>query len=275
MSAYPRSIIFCRKINNVRIESGIVTWRIVVWKRRKAMTASQKFRKDSFIPSEKIRPIVDGRPMEKQEVLVILPMEPPATVQHASAKWVPQIPKGHDGSAVVDVKVSMGEAARSPPPTYTASSSPASTPSTSPRPPALNLPTLTVTHDDSMLSVPPVASPVPSPRRTSSFLKDAPAETNLKPKPSIKGQKLPRKMLVEHTFIPSLADELSIKVGEILTMLEEYEDEWCLVERLGSRSGERGVVPRFCLKERPRGGHKRGQSSASSSVRSGTSTKTQ
>ncbi|EJF66312.1 hypothetical protein BD309DRAFT_561939 [Dichomitus squalens] len=252
---------------------GIATWRIVVWKRRKAMTASQKFRKDSFIPSEKIRPIAEGKPMEKQEVLVILPMEPPATVQH-SAKWVPQIPKGHDGSAVVDVKVSMGEAARSPPPTYTAYKSPASTPSTSPRPPALNLPILTVTHEDNsnMLSVPAVASPVPSPRRTSSFLKEAPAENNLKPKPSIKGQKLPRKMLVEHTFIPSLADELSVKVGEVLTMLEEYEDEWCLVERLGSRSGERGVVPRFCLKERPRG-HKRGQSSTS--VRSGASSKTQ
>ena len=102
-----------------------------------------------------------------------------------------------------------------------------------------------------MLSVPPVASPVPSPRRTSSFLKDAPAETNLKPKPSIKGQKLPRKMLVEHTFIPSLADELSIKVGEILTMLEEYEDEWCLVQRVGGAEPARGVVPRFCVQDGP------------------------
>ena len=158
----------------------------------------------------------------------------------------------------------------SPPPTRARSPSPSSTPSSSPRPPALNLPTVTVTHEEKdHLSVPASAAPTPSPRRTSSFGLDGFGEqANLKAKPSIKGQKLPRKMLVEHTFIPSLADELAIKVGEVLNMLEEYEDEWCLVERIGSRAGERGVVPRFCLKERPRG-HKRGQSSASSSVRSG------
>ncbi|KAI0695855.1 hypothetical protein C8T65DRAFT_710719 [Cerioporus squamosus] len=254
---------------------GIVTWRIVVWRRRKVTTASQKYRQSSFSPSEKIRPIVEGTPMEKQEVLVILPIEPPPSVKPMSGKWKPQIFSVANGANVVDIKSPpAAEAARSPPPTYTAassrSSSPGSTPSSSPRPPALNLPTVTVTHENNdHLSVPAVATPVPSPRRTSSFgMEGLGEQANLRAKPSIKGQKLPRKMLVEHTFIPSLADELAIKVGEVLNMLEEYEDEWCLVERIGSRSGERGVVPRFCLKERPRG-HKRGQSSASSSVRSG------
>ncbi|KAI9068587.1 hypothetical protein FKP32DRAFT_1561393 [Trametes sanguinea] len=264
---------------------GIVTWRIVVWRRRRLRAASQKYRTGSYAPSEKIRPIGEGTPMEKQEVLVILPTEPkPASVRRDEGKWVPQI-TGHtavksvassDTGVVIDVKAPSNDVL-SPPPTYTASNTPSSTPSSSPRPPHLNLPTVTVTHENSTLSVPaPAPSPVPSPRRASSFGVNAPMGTdgqaNLKSKPSVKGQKLPRNMLVEHTFIPSLADELTIKVGETLRMLEEYEDEWCLVERLGSRSGERGVVPRFCLKERPRGHHKRGASSTGqASVRSGKS----
>ncbi|KAI0672688.1 hypothetical protein C8Q78DRAFT_1077033 [Trametes maxima] len=260
---------------------AIVSWRIVVWRRRRLRSASQQYRTGSYATSEKIRPIGEGKPMEKQEVLVILPTEPPASVRRDEGKWVPQIRSYNgvpikDSEVVIDVKAPLPEV-RSPPPTYTASNSPSSTPSSSPRPPALNLPTVMVTHENSTLSVPaPVPSPVPSPRRASSFGVGAPMGTdqqaNLKSKPSVKGQKLPRHMLVEHTFVPSLADELSIKVGETLRMLEEYEDEWCLVERLGSLSGERGVVPRFCLKERPRGQHKRGASSTgTSSVRSGKS----
>ncbi|PIL24512.1 hypothetical protein GSI_14268 [Ganoderma sinense ZZ0214-1] len=247
---------------------GIITWRIVVWRRRKALTASQQYRQSNFSPTEKIRPIEEGRPLEKQEVLVILPMEPPQSVPATSVRWKPQIPRGHETSPVLDVKITPAEAARSPPPTYT----PSGSPSTSPRPPVLKLPIVTVSDENSTLSVPGLPSPVPSPRRTSSFMKEAPTQASVKPKPSLKGQKLPRKMLVEHTFIPSLADELSIKVGDVLTMLEEYEDEWCLVERIGARSGERGVVPRFCLKERPRA-HKRNKSSTS--VKSSTSTKGQ
>lgn len=249
---------------------GIITWRIVVWRRRKALTASQQYRQSNFTPSEKIGPIADGRPMEKQEVLVILPMQPPMSVPASSVKWKPQIPRGYETSAAVDTKMSPPDTARSPPPTYTTASG---SPSGSPRPPALKLPIVTVSDEGNALPVHNnFPSPVPSPRRTSSFMKEAPTEGNMKPKPSLKGQKFPRKMLVEHTFIPSLADELSIKVGEVLTMLEEYEDEWCLVERLGGRSGERGVVPRFCLKERPRA-HKRNKST--SSAKSGTSTRVQ
>ncbi|KAI0374637.1 hypothetical protein BV20DRAFT_381842 [Pilatotrama ljubarskyi] len=261
---------------------AIVTWRIVVWRRRRLCSASQKYRTGSYAPSEKIRPIGEGKAMEKQDVLVIFPAQPPASVTRDDGRWVPQITAynaapamAKDTGVVLDVKTPPSDV-RSPPPTYTASNTPSSTPSSSPRPPHLNLPTVTVTHDNSTLAVPAaVPSPVPSPRRASSFGVGAPMGTdqqaNLKSKPSIKGQKLPRTMLVEHTFVPSLADELSIKVGETLRMLEEYEDEWCLVERLGSRSGERGVVPRFCLKERPRGHHKRGASSTgtSASARSG------
>ncbi|KAI0780395.1 hypothetical protein BD413DRAFT_463945 [Trametes elegans] len=257
---------------------GIVTWRVVVWRRRRLRAASQQYRTGSYSPSEKIRPIGEGKPMEKQEVLVILPTEPTASRRRDEGKWVPQVTAftaGKDLGPVLDLKA-PSNGVRSPPPTYTAMNSSSSSPSSTPRPAHLNLPTVTVTHENSKLSVPaPVPSPVPSPRRASSFGMNAPMGTdqsaNLKSKPSVKGQKLPRNMIVEHTFIPSLADELSVKIGETLRMLEEYEDEWCLVERLGSRSDERGVVPRFCLKERPRGFHKRGKSSTgtAASVRSG------
>lgn len=57
-------------------------------------------------------------------------------------------------------------------------------------------------------------------------------------------------MTVSTVYIPSLSDELPIRLGETLRMIEEYEDEWCLVQRVGRR-GERGVIPKFCLIERP------------------------
>ena len=56
-------------------------------------------------------------------------------------------------------------------------------------------------------------------------------------------------MTVSVLYIPSLSDELPIRLGETIRMIEEYEDEWCLVQRVG-RTDERGVIPRFCLTER-------------------------
>lgn len=56
-------------------------------------------------------------------------------------------------------------------------------------------------------------------------------------------------MTVAVLYVPSLSDELPIRLGETIRMIEEYEDEWCLVQRVG-RTNERGVIPRFCLIER-------------------------
>ncbi|KZP01085.1 hypothetical protein CALVIDRAFT_559738 [Calocera viscosa TUFC12733] len=62
---------------------------------------------------------------------------------------------------------------------------------------------------------------------------------------------LPRSMVVISTFTPALSDELSIQVGQVLRMVEEYDDGWCLVERdsINGRKPEQGAVPRFCLDE--------------------------
>jgi hypothetical protein len=66
-------------------------------------------------------------------------------------------------------------------------------------------------------------------------------------------------MVVAVLYVPSLSDELPVRLGETIRMIEEYEDEWCLVQRVG-RTDERGVIPRFCLAERqeviPRAGQR-------------------
>jgi hypothetical protein len=63
---------------------------------------------------------------------------------------------------------------------------------------------------------------------------------------------LPRLMLVSTTFKPTRDDELAVRAGETLRLLKEFEDEWCLVQHVGRPDADKGVVPRFCLVDRPR-----------------------
>jgi len=58
-------------------------------------------------------------------------------------------------------------------------------------------------------------------------------------------------MTVVHSFEPSMDDELPITFGETIRLLEEYGDDWCLVQRVGRMDAEKGVIPRLCLTERP------------------------
>ncbi|OBZ69182.1 hypothetical protein A0H81_10959 [Grifola frondosa] len=250
---------------------GIVTWRVVVWRRRK-VAASARFR--SYPSNEKGAGQGVDLQSEKQEIVVILPTAPSASATRPYTRepaWVPQMRSmdEDDASTVVIVDSSRSQSVvPSPPPTYAVANGTASPPSNSPRsvPAPLNLPIVTVTDEGSTFKARAVSPAVPSPRRTSSFGLDTYKEPTgiAKRISSMKGNKLPRLMTVEHTFVPTLADELSIKIGETLRMLEEYEDEWCLVQRLAD--GEKGVVPRFCVRERPEIGaalakHKRTPSS--------------
>ena len=59
-------------------------------------------------------------------------------------------------------------------------------------------------------------------------------------------------MVVTTSFESNLPDELSLRTGETLRLIREYDDEWCLVQRVGRYTADKGVVPRFCLSERPR-----------------------
>jgi hypothetical protein len=59
-------------------------------------------------------------------------------------------------------------------------------------------------------------------------------------------------MVVATSFQPTRPDELGLRAGETLHLIKEFDDEWCLVQRIGRSNAKRGVVPRFCLSERPR-----------------------
>ncbi|KJZ79265.1 hypothetical protein HIM_01416 [Hirsutella minnesotensis 3608] len=54
---------------------------------------------------------------------------------------------------------------------------------------------------------------------------------------------------IELDFKPTLDDEIALRIGDLVRLLHEYDDGWCLVIRL-DRS-EQGVVPRTCLSTRP------------------------
>jgi len=56
-------------------------------------------------------------------------------------------------------------------------------------------------------------------------------------------------MLVIASYTPTMDDELPVKIGEIVRMLEQFEDGWCLVQRLGKTDEVSGVCPGFCLQE--------------------------
>lgn len=62
----------------------------------------------------------------------------------------------------------------------------------------------------------------------------------------------PRLMFVSRSFEPTYEDdEIQIRIGEAVRVLEGYDNEWCLVQRVGHFDAEQGFVPRHCLAERP------------------------
>ncbi|EMD38230.1 hypothetical protein CERSUDRAFT_93761 [Gelatoporia subvermispora B] len=104
---------------------------------------------------------------------------------------------------------------------------------------------LSIAKSNLAIESPVIASPI----RTSSFGPYNLSPATPKTKAALPTEKLPRLMVVDNTFQPNLPDELTIHVGETLQMMAEYEDEWCLVQRVGGLGGELGVIPRFCLRE--------------------------
>jgi Variant SH3 domain len=106
--------------------------------------------------------------------------------------------------------------------------------------------------DTTSLGVEAQQVPIPSPR-SHSFITHELVIPNQGPSDELSEDKNfghPRVMTVATAFIPNLADELSVEVGELVRMLDEYGDGWCLVQRIGNFDAPKGVVPRFCLHER-------------------------
>jgi len=56
-------------------------------------------------------------------------------------------------------------------------------------------------------------------------------------------------MTVCQTFLPTFPDEVSVRAKDAVLLLEEYGDNWCLVQLLATSTARRGVVPRSCLQE--------------------------
>lgn len=94
----------------------------------------------------------------------------------------------------------------------------------------------------------PPSEPLPSPARSASFAFEQMKKPSHAKSDSKDSSKL---MKVANTFAPNLADELHITVGDTVRMLEQYEDGWCFVQLVGRMDSRKGVVPRFCLVDRP------------------------
>lgn len=120
-----------------------------------------------------------------------------------------------------------------------------------------------------------VPPPLPSPARSSSFVttgetsvspqiqehvssasrighvKNTSSQSSYSRPPSVTDRaELPRLMTVIDTFTPNLDDELPVKIGDTVRMLEEFQDGWCTVQHLGKYNAARGAVPKLCLQER-------------------------
>ncbi|KAF8624119.1 hypothetical protein AX15_006028 [Amanita polypyramis BW_CC] len=59
----------------------------------------------------------------------------------------------------------------------------------------------------------------------------------------------PRLMTAAASYKRVLHDELSVKVGDVMKVLREYDDGWCIVEQIGVANAQTGAVPRICLQE--------------------------
>ena len=253
---------------------GTIAWKVGKWRRNKIRAASQtvgdytpkqaapSYHVDLHITEsrsdEKLHPAFDHEPEPEPYKWQPIAFPP---VAHSPNKAVTKGPSRFFKAFTGSKKPAPLPLAQSPPPAYSAQPS---------------APMITVQVADEkearratphaaltlqMISLDP-STPIPSPIRTASIGPDSPLFKSLASAPKVGGGKrasslattpkaLPRLMAVACTFVPSLPDELRVRVGEPLRMLEEYEDEWCLVQRVGKADAERGVVPRFCLQEVP------------------------
>lgn len=82
-------------------------------------------------------------------------------------------------------------------------------------------------------------------------VKNNSSQTSFSRSPSVSDRpELPRLMTVTNTFIPTLDDELPVKAGDTVRLLEEFKDGWCIVQYVGRFDAAKGAVPRIFLQER-------------------------
>lgn len=134
---------------------------------------------------------------------------------------------------------------RSPPP-YSCEPSMVPLPPTPPETPKRSPPTPPTPPATKSRALLPLGNtpsgPLPSPSRSTSFVSQMQKSSE-----SLSNQK-PHLMKVVNVFTPSRDDEIPITIGETVRLVEEYQDGWCFIQTKDSRTG---VVPRFCLVDRP------------------------
>ncbi|KAI0705925.1 hypothetical protein BC835DRAFT_1409982 [Cytidiella melzeri] len=235
---------------------GIAAWKFGKWRRSRLRAASMNnggsLQKHSIVHVDLSK--VETNPLEK-ETDVVQPYKwrpvsrPP--VSHSANKAVKTGTKRFFGGVVGKKPAPLAVDARSPPPAYIEAT---------PAPYTVIVSTPDGYRTSSGVKLIPntPSSPLPSPARIQSIGSGSPLRSSMMKTGKAKGTRasqavkpLPRLMAVVCTFTPSLADELSVSIGEPLLLMEEYEDEWCLVQRVGKADAERGVIPRFCLTEAP------------------------
>jgi hypothetical protein len=97
----------------------------------------------------------------------------------------------------------------------------------------------------------PPSMPLPSPARSASFAQHQSAHF-AEMETVDEENSMPRLMNVVSSFTPSLEDELPIQIGDTVRLIEEYQDGWALVQRIGRIDAPKGVVPRTCITDRER-----------------------
>lgn len=98
-------------------------------------------------------------------------------------------------------------------------------------------------------------SSLPTPASFTSVLNSTGSQIASSPFEHDKDVEPPRLMSVVALFTPNLPDELHIKVGDTICIIEEYKDGWCFAQILGKKDAPKGVVPLVCLQERKRFTH--------------------
>jgi hypothetical protein len=253
---------------------AVVFWKIRVWRRRRQNAASNLIHaneKQAGFGAAETRIDLEAAIVHTEKPSKALLLTPP--VASSGVGWVPQLKpnlalpepakqRSHHAKKAWETNlaklIAPATSNRSDsPPSYISSIDP-TFPSAMPPPPPMPLsppgqalpptPPVTLKLNFDGIVPPPTQRPVMSP----SAADPNPIVARRLSSSSRKSErKLPRLMNVSDAFEPSGEDELSLTVGETVRLLEEYEDEWCSIQRVGRIDAEKGVVPRFCLSERP------------------------
>jgi len=256
---------------------AVAIWKIRAWRRHRSSASSKWVTIDEKQAGFAIRIDLESATTEKPSKAVLKPIVPPAS---AGVGWTPQLradialpkptkrskrnTKAWENNLAKFMSPTIPE--REPPPSYIVANIVPRTllPPHVPLPPVPEIPTQAPSVPlpptppasckltfDAVIPPPPTQKAKLNPARTfSQGLHPTPAAGQSSS--STKNEKkLPRLMSVKSTFDRSLEDELLIVVGETVRLLEEYEDEWCLVQRVGRVDAQKGIIPRLCLTERP------------------------